>query len=281
MLSKILLIVLCTFLMLIVMAYIVSIGDEQAGNYELVILTNGVPIALFAIFLFCASRNKIFAECLGPSLYGTYAIALSVAYTLGILDEIDGFMRSYFLGQAVIYYLLYLGTQQTRFLRHFIVRNMINIPCLFIISLVRVNHRELLLWQALYLQGFGIVVTELVFFMQSRSKAKLFLALKITIFQQQQLFNLLDSVPDKVMIVAKETEDHYGKAVYTNRQMKEFFGGDPTAPMMKQSSQQMKRRGAKTHPMKSKIFESMQTDSAVEERHGDSYAENLFSDTNI
>ena len=92
-------------------------------------------------------------------------------------------MRSYFLGQAVIYYLLYLGTQQTRFLRHFIVRNMINIPCLFIISLVRVNHRELLLWQALYLQGFGIVVTELVFFMQSRSKAKLFLALKITIFQ--------------------------------------------------------------------------------------------------
>jgi hypothetical protein len=53
---------------------------------------------------------------------------------------------------------------------------------------------------------FGTFVAETIFFVQSNSTAKLYLSLKVTDFQQKQLFNLLDAVPDKVLIVSRGSD---------------------------------------------------------------------------
>ena len=42
---------------------------------------------------------------------------------------------------------------------------------------------------------------EAIFFVNHKDHAKLFLAMKVTEMHQHQLLNLLDSVPDKVLIV--------------------------------------------------------------------------------
>lgn len=46
----------------------------------------------------------------------------------------------------------------------------------------------------------GLLLAETIFYVQSKAQAKLFLASKVTAMQQEQLFNLLDSVPDSVLI---------------------------------------------------------------------------------
>lgn len=80
MLSKILLIVHGTFLMLIVAAYIINIQDKLGRDYELIIVINGISVIVFAFFVLCASINKVFAEFLGPSLYGSFTIGVGVTY---------------------------------------------------------------------------------------------------------------------------------------------------------------------------------------------------------
>ena len=74
------------------------------------------------------------------------------------------------------------------------------------------------------------IVLEIIFFVQAKSNARLFLANKVTQFQQKQLFNLLDSVPDKVLICSRNTEGMTPKATYSNRQMRDFLGSDPVIP---------------------------------------------------
>jgi len=42
--------------------------------------------------------------------------------------------------------------------------------------------------------------------------------------------NLLDTLPDKVLICSKKHLDHTPKGIYNNRELKEFFGKDITKP---------------------------------------------------
>ncbi len=273
-LSKRLLICHCTFLLLAVAAYIINIQDKLGRDYELIIIINGVSVIVFAFFLLCASFKKVFAEFLGPSLYGSFTIGVFVTYSMGALDETDGFMRSYILGQATLYYLLYIGMQQTRVHIHIFIRMLIHGPCQTIIMIARESKGEILAWHAAYLLIFGTLMAELCFFVQAKANTKLFLALKITDFQQKQLFNLLDSVPDKVLIVSRGNENQLAKAVYTNRQMTEFFGSDPTAPMTQSNSNRKQRKGEKRHPMKNRIFEFMQPDNSSGSHCTNSFTEN-------
>ena len=46
-------------------------------------------------------------------------------------------------------------------------------------------------------------------------------------FQQKQLLNLLDTVPDQVLICSQKTEEHALIPRFSNREMREFLGGDP------------------------------------------------------
>ena len=43
-------------------------------------------------------------------------------------------------------------------------------------------------------------LVELVFYVHNKAQAKLFLTLKVSDLQQKQLFSLLDTVPDMVLL---------------------------------------------------------------------------------
>ena len=42
--------------------------------------------------------------------------------------------------------------------------------------------------------------------------------------QQEQLSNLLDTVPDQVMICSKGDDSHFTEVLYTNRSFSTFYG---------------------------------------------------------
>ena len=54
---------------------------------------------------------------------------------------------------------------------------------------------------------------------------KLFIAGNVIEVQERQLLNMLDTVPDKVLVCSIESNaDIQPKPVYNNRQMRQFFG---------------------------------------------------------
>ena len=61
--------------------------------------------------------------------------------------------------------------------------------------------------------------------MINKDKANLFLRIKTAKIQEEQLLNLLDSVPDKVLI-SELRHDGKPTPIYTNRAMRMLFGGD-------------------------------------------------------
>ena len=87
--------------------------------------------------------------------------------------------------------------------------------------------KEVPILQALVLLAAAWIVLEIIFYVQLKAQAKLFLMTKVTDYQQTQLFNLLDSVPDKVLICSRNPEELLPKATYSNRRMIEFFGSNP------------------------------------------------------
>ena len=61
--------------------------------------------------------------------------------------------------------------------------------------------------------------------MQIKAQVKLFIASNVIDVQEHQLLNMLDTVPDKVLVCSKESNDDIqAKPVYNNRQMRSFFG---------------------------------------------------------
>ena len=66
---------------------------------------------------------------------------------------------------------------------------------------------------------------ECVFFINNKAKANLFLRMKLLTLQQKQMLDLLDSVPDKVLICSQK-HDNLPVGVYSNRKMTQFFGRD-------------------------------------------------------
>jgi len=58
-----------------------------------------------------------------------------------------------------------------------------------------------------------------------KAQVKLFIARQVIEVQEQQLLNMLDTVPDKVLVCSIERRDDFqAHPLYNNRQMKEFFG---------------------------------------------------------
>lgn len=111
--------------------------------------------------------------------------------------------------------------------------------------------KEVPLLQALVLLAAAWVVLEIIFYVQLKAQAKLFLMTKVTDYQQTQLFNLLDSVPDKVLICSRNPEELLPKATYSNRQMIEFFGSNPVL-----SDEKVNQRKKKDYAQSSQEFES-------------------------
>ena len=72
----------------------------------------------------------------------------------------------------------------------------------------------------------AVTLIEVVLYLNHKAHIKLFLAMKVTEMHQKQMLNLLDSVPDKVLICKEPQEGLNPKCIYSNRKMNEFFGRD-------------------------------------------------------
>ena len=83
--------------------------------------------------------------------------------------------------------------------------------------------------------------------------------MKVTEMHQKQMLNLLDSVPDKVLICKDSQEGLNPKCVYSNRKMNELFGRDLVqAQQQKVDPTQKKRKNLKKEkgPMGLSIFKA-------------------------
>ncbi len=116
--------------------------DHKYEEGKLFILLNGCPTVSFALTLFIASKKRICVEILGPVLFGTYTMVVIITSAIGLIDSSTKTFRSMILGQALIYYLIYIGILNVRFLRHFIIRSILNLICMMTISLSRVQNNE-------------------------------------------------------------------------------------------------------------------------------------------
>lgn len=268
------------FFMIGLLVKLTGESDDKYQETKLLISLNGCPTICFALSLFLASKNRICVEILGPILFGSYTMVVIVTSLIGLIDSSTKAMRSLILGQGLIYYLIYLGILNVRFLHHFIIRTLFNLICMMTISLERVKNNESTFWQATYLVLFGTVVSEMIFYVQYNAQAKLYLSLKVTDFQQKQLFNVLDTVPDKVLIVSRGSDQKLAKAEYANRKIQNFFGSDLSVPIQSQQAvstgTSLRSKRAATHPMKNRIFEPLGPESGSEMQT--SFADGLFTD---
>ena len=72
----------------------------------------------------------------------------------------------------------------------------------------------------------GMLIVETLFFVQEKAQVRLFMASKVIKLQEKQLLDVLDSVPDNVLVCSNEQDkDIRPQPLYNNRQMREFFGG--------------------------------------------------------
>ena len=67
-------------------------------------------------------------------------------------------------------------------------------------------------------------MAEVSLYISYKARAKLYLESQMNKQQQEQLSNLLDTVPDSVVIFSKNTEAHTAKVLYANRRINAFFG---------------------------------------------------------
>jgi len=103
---------------------------------------------------------------------------------------------------------------------------------------------------------FLILGMEGIIYVNHKAKANLFMRIKVIALQEEQLKNLLDTVPDKVLIVSKPSEAIAPRSLYSNRGMNEFFGGD-IVEMSTRSKKEIsgRRKGASLQdPTKRAIF---------------------------
>ena len=68
---------------------------------------------------------------------------------------------------------------------------------------------------------------ELIFYVQMKVQVKHFVEGKVYRFQKEQLVNMMNVMPDKMLICSQDQlEDLKPRPLYNNRQMTQFFGTD-------------------------------------------------------
>ena len=92
-------------------------------------------------------------------------------------------------------------------------------------------------FNAFLVQAGSWLVLEWIFYLQLKTQTNLFLSMEGMAFLEHQLGNLLDTVPDKVLICPKVRDGFPSRAYYSNQKMHEFFGQDPTLPVDRKPEQ--------------------------------------------
>ena len=217
------------FSLLVLIRLIMNDSEEDLPVLQLFLPITALPTIMLAIAYVLSLKYLWCAELLGPAVFGSLALVIIVVNLQDSL-VVSQSSRNALTFMCTIFQIFYAGLFNCGFLRHFIIRTVMLLTAQVILQYRRVELEEAPLMQLLTLLVGNWIVLEIIFFVQAKSNARLFLSNKVTQFQQNQLFNLLDSVPDKVLICSRNTEEMTPKATYSNRQMREFLGSDPVIP---------------------------------------------------
>lgn len=172
------------------------------------------------IFLFMAvilaKRNPNVIDYFGLSIMLPFCVTAYAFYLIPSLHvETNGpNFQNYVFG---LIYLCSCHFMCSNFLVTFIIRQVLGWSFILL---------SLYMWQRLF--EINIAVNALFFFTlvilvegsnycSMRSKALLFLRVKVMSMQEKQLSNLLDAIPDKVLISTRVQEARAPKSIYSNR----------------------------------------------------------------
>ena len=198
------------------------------------LISLGGPALGLALCLLVSKKFEIFCDFLGPAMYVPFTVSsLTMMFTSSFNVDQGKNENFALMNICFILYFLYIGFMNSGFLFQMLARVTVHQITLVTLQIGRMqndSHDN----TGIFFSIFILIYAEFVFYLQLKAQAKLFLSMKVTGMQQKQMFNLLDTVPDKVLICSQAKEKSRPEAIYSNRQMNEFFGknlvanADPT-----------------------------------------------------
>ena len=164
-----------------------------------------LPTILLSLMRFIAQRKLIFVDLFGLSYLSGYVLAFMI---LRLTDWID-FSKTEIVQLDLImglFYVVFHGLLTSNFFFNFIARGLLYVSIQSFQVALRVKDGETDLVGMILIRTCGWIVFEIIFYVQQKGQAKIFLSnLKIK-QQQKQLLNVLDTVPDKVLICSQKIE---------------------------------------------------------------------------
>ena len=160
------------------------IKEEMNDTIHFIMIATVVPTLTLIVSYCVASKFTPFTQLHGPLLLGAFSIATIVIEAGGFFSEMK-ILRVYEMGTQLIYVLLYMGLLSTDFLPHFVARSILFTAFRCALGMFRVQDNESELLAVLLMNIPGWLLAELIFYVQLRAQAKLFLAGKVTAMQQE------------------------------------------------------------------------------------------------
>ena len=151
-------------------------------------------------------------------------MSIIVTNVSNLFDEEDRMIRNIQTYYQLFSVLIYSGLLTTYYLPHLIIRSIFYMAGMISVVIAKNEFEENKPIFGIAFAIAGLLLLETIVYIVLKNKAKLFVSLKLSGLQQKQLFNLMDTVPDKVLICSPVPEGGVAKGIYSNQKMNEFFG---------------------------------------------------------
>lgn len=192
-------------------------SESEEKIYKLLILYTGTITFTMGLTVFWSIKYPKLAEFIGLSVMVPTLVILYVSYLGGDLIDTESSTRN--MQTQVFLLVLFLATNlmSVDYLPHLIIREIYFWGCVSVI----VPGRSRFDGENNMVAGFASAFTfcllfESVLYTNHRAKAVLFMRVKVTALQEEQLRDLLDTVPDQVLICTKASESREPKSIYSN-----------------------------------------------------------------
>lgn len=234
-LAKVILYFLMVMVLIQVGFYVFTItkkSESERDDLSLMLLILHSILALSAALnLLIAKKSPQFVQYIGVFLnvgllLSIFLINTSLLFKITMTSQ----MRTQQFYLTSLYFLALSSLINVRYLRDLVLR----LTCFTLVLVIHFMGRTKEEMQspgsAAGASFVFVLIVECISYLNSKGKAKLFLRMACTKIQEKQLFNLLDTVPDKVLICSPRRPDSRHTLIYANRQMTQFYGGSIDAP---------------------------------------------------
>ncbi len=180
--------------------------------------------ACLSLCFVASMQNLKYIEFSGTAVAGSGFIVMVISNFSGVAQMNDQ-INNQEIVFALLYYFLYVGLLTFQFYSHFFIRTFWYITSTIMIDFIRYQAGKSNIASTIVIVTMLVVTIEIIFFTQMKVQVKLFLSSQMIQVQESQLLNMLDSVPDKVLVCSFDRdEDLKPRPLYNNLQMRQFFG---------------------------------------------------------